>query len=184
MRGGKTMQWISIILIGIAASIDNLVISVSHGIKSNQIPFTVNLIISIISAGCAFISITAGGFLSTYLSQSTANLVGGFLIICLGLWIIITSKDKLPSPAKDIGWKESIFLGIVLGINCLTIGFGAGITGITPLIASLSIGLFSILSISIGVLIGNKIGDTLFGKYSNNIAGLLLIIIGAYEMFI
>lgn len=178
------MQWITILLISIAANIDNLGISVSYGLKANRIPFTTNIIIAVISAICTFISISAGQFLSNYLSNSTANFVGGFLIVCLGLWIISTSKNKLPSKIKDIGWNESILLGGLLGLNCLTIGFGAGITGIPPLYASLSIGLFSIISISIGVSIGNKIGNTLFGKYSNSFAGLLLIIIGIYEMFI
>ncbi|WP_210468359.1 manganese efflux pump [Sporosarcina sp. 6E9] len=178
------MEWLTILLISIAANIDNLGISVSYGLKANRIPFTTNIIIAIISAICTFISITAGQLLSNYLSNSTANFVGGFLIVCLGLWIIITSKNKVPSRVINIGWKESIFLGSLLGLNCLTIGFGAGITGIPPLYASLSIGLFSIISISIGITIGNKIGNTLFGKYSNSFAGSLLIFIGFYEIFI
>ncbi|MBO1913682.1 manganese efflux pump, partial [Microvirga sp. 3-52] len=102
------MEWLTILLISIAANIDNLGISVSYGLKANRIPFTTNIIIAIISAICTFISITAGQLLSNYLSNSTANFVGGFLIVCLGLWIIITSKNKVPSRVINIGWKESI----------------------------------------------------------------------------
>lgn len=193
------MQWLTILLIGVAANIDNLVISVSYGLKLNRIPLLYNLVISLTSIVFAFISITAGSYLSNYFSQSIANYIGGSLIIGLGVWFIITSpafvknnsiqiEETHPAflsidKANKITLKESFFLGFVLALNCLTIGFGAGITGVSPLFTSISIGVFSLISISIGVMLGNKIGNTLFGNYSNGIAGLLLIIIGIYEIF-
>ena len=194
------MQWLTILLIGIAANIDNLGISVSYGLKSIKVPFLYNVIISIISMICAFFSIAVGSFLSNYLSQSIANFAGGSLIIGLGVWFIITSplftkndvtRTEITRPVlsnldktKTITLKESFFLGFVLSLNCLTIGFGAGITGVPSLFTSISIGVFSLISISIGVMLGNKIGNTIFGNYSNSIAGLLLIVIGIYEIFI
>ena len=57
------MQWVSILLIGIAANIDNLAISVSYGLKLKRIPFLYNFIISLISIVFAFFSISAGSFL-------------------------------------------------------------------------------------------------------------------------
>ena len=195
------MQWLTILLIGVAANIDNLGISVSYGLKSNKIPLFSNLVIAFISMICAFISITTGSFLSQYFSQSIANYIGGSLIIGLGVWFIITSPAFITKnsnrnetsyssftpkldKAKAITWKESILLGFVLAINCLTIGFGAGITGVSPVFTSISIGVFSVISISLGVMVGNKIGNTFFGRYSNGIAGLLLILIGIYEIII
>ncbi|MEK5069142.1 manganese efflux pump MntP [Sporosarcina sp. FSL K6-1508] len=193
------MQWLTILLIGVAANIDNLVISVSYGLKFNKIPLLYNILISLTSIIFAFISITAGSYLSNYFSQSFANYMGGSLIIGLGVWFIITSPlfDRNKSnritdtrsvfvslnKAKKITLRESIFLGFVLALNCLTIGFGAGITGVSPLFTSISIGIFSVISIALGVMLGNRIGNTLFGQYSNSIAGLLLIVIGIYEMF-
>jgi len=149
----------------------------------------------------AFIAIVVGSFLSYYLTLSIANFAGGFLIFCLGVRFFISSPTPIKSgsicedvtwlhalsdldKAKEITWKESILLGLVLAVNCFTIGFGAGITGVSPLPTAISIGIFSIISISVGVKLGYKIGSTLFGKYANHIAGLLLIIIGLYEMFI
>lgn len=190
------MQWFTILLIGIAANIDNLGISVSYGLKSIRIPTSSNLLIAFISIICAFISISAGSLFSNYFPHSIANFTGGFLIICLGLKFmsatptIITNNSKEFSTLSklekinDITYKESLFLGFLLAINCITIGFSVGITGVPAFYTSISIGIFSIVSISLGVLIGNKISNTLFGKYSNNIAGLLLIMIGIYEIFI
>ncbi|MBO0587701.1 manganese efflux pump [Sporosarcina sp. E16_8] len=194
------MQWVSILLIGIAANIDNLVISVSYGLKLKRIPFLYNFIISLISIAFAFFSISVGSYLSNYFSQSMANFTGGFLITALGIWFIAPSPDfiinkSIQTEGTDpeclrldqtmkITLKESTFLGFLLALNCLTIGFGAGITGFSPFFTSISIGVFSLISISLGFKVGNNIGNTLFGKYSTNIAGLLLIVIGIYEMFI
>ena len=193
------MQWLTILIIGIAANLDNLGISVSYGIKSQRIPLLSNILIALVSALFAFIAMTAGSLLSSYFPIIIANTIGGILIICLGIWCIVTSptltkkqaiqdeKTRIPglptfNQVKSIGFKESFFLGLILAINCLTIGFSAGMTGVSSLSTSISIGIFSIISISLGVKLGNKVGNTPFGKYSNEIAGLLLISIGIIEI--
>ncbi|MFD1204795.1 manganese efflux pump MntP family protein [Sporosarcina contaminans] len=185
------MQLLSIILIGIAANLDNLGISVAYGLKSNRIPIIYNSIISLISMLCAFVSIQLGNFLSHYLTNSAANMIGGILLIGLGVSLIIASlrtlKKEQPqsiAEVKDITLKESILLGFILSFNCLTIGFSAGITGVSALFASISIGIFSFLSVLIGTWIGYRIGNSLFGKYTDIFAGALLIFIGVYEIFI
>lgn len=195
------MQWLTIVLIGIAANIDNLGISVSYGLKSNRIPFINNILIAVISVICAYISIAIGGSLSQYFSQSVARFIGGSILIGLGIWVVATSSNSGTSgsnqkketsslsfsqktvSSQDINLKESILLGFVLAINCLTIGFGAGIAGVSPLFTALSIGVFSVLSIYIGVLVGTKIGNSLFGNFANGIGGILLVLIGLFEMF-
>jgi len=195
------MQWLTILLIGVAANIDNLGIGFSFGLKLKRIPFLQNLLIGIISMLLAYISMAAGSLFSNYFSQAIANIAGGSLILALGLWIIFSSLPLIKNNAhfqktawltrlpkldktKNTTWKETVFLGFVLGINCLAIGFGAGFTGVSPLLASISIGAFSIISISFGVLLGNSIGNTLIGRYSTIFSGLLLIIIGIYEIII
>ena len=74
-------------------NIHNLAISVSYGLKLKRIPFLYNFVISLISIVFAFVSISAGSFLSHYFSQSIANFTGGFLITALGIWFIITISN-------------------------------------------------------------------------------------------
>ncbi|ULT54485.1 sporulation membrane protein YtaF [Neobacillus drentensis] len=201
------MHLASILLIGIASNLDNLGISVSYGLKSTRIPFISNLIIGIVSMLCAYLSIIAGRLISAFISIQIANLLGGFIIICIGIKCIMDSffeqkamsEIKLDSNYtqvithpdladvngdKVISLKESIFLGFALAINCLAMGLGAGITGVSPVLATISIGLFSVLSIWFGLKLGNKICGKNIGKYSNMVAGLMLLMIGVYEMFV
>jgi putative sporulation protein YtaF len=201
------MHLLSVLLIGIASNLDNLGISVSYGLRSTRIPFISNLIIGIVSMLCAYLSIIAGRFISAFISIQIANVVGGLIIICIGIKCIVdsffekkaTSEVKIDSnysqvithpnladvnDDKVISLKESIFLGFALAINCLAMGLGAGITGVSPALTTFSIGLFSVISIWCGLKLGNKISGKNIGKYSNIVAGFLLIMIGVYEMIV
>ncbi|CAM3228241.1 manganese efflux pump [Filibacter tadaridae] len=183
------MHLLTIIFIGVAANIDNLGISVAYGLRSNRIPFLYNLIISLISMGCAYFAITAGSLLSEYLTVFVANFIGGVLLVGLGIWIVLKVNTLPANLSKGkkvvtINWKESIVLGFILSLNCLTIGFGAGITGLPPLSTALVVGVFSFISILLGVRLGHKVGSTWFGKQAERIGGILLILIGIYEIFI
>lgn len=201
------MHWLTILLIGVAANLDNLGISVSYGLKSIRIPFVSNFVIATISMICAYIPITAGEFISQFISVTVANYIGGLLIIFLGGKCIVESfypqtteevvrvdstftkvisQPELADTNDDqvISVKESILLGLALAMNCLAMGLGAGFTGASPLLTTLSIGVFSLLTISVGIGIGSKISDNRVGKYSNIIAGIMLILIGAYEILV
>ncbi|MEH7331785.1 sporulation membrane protein YtaF [Neobacillus drentensis] len=201
------MHYLSILFIGIAANLDNLGISVSYGLRSTRIPLVSNLIIAIVSMICAYLSIIAGKFISQFISIGLANFAGGLIIIGIGIKCIVDSFSVHESPRevkadsnyshvithpdsadvnhdKMISVKESIFLGFALAINCLVMGLGAGITGVSPVLTTLSIGLFSVVSIWSGIKLGNKICGMSIGKYSNIVSGILLIIIGVYEMIV
>lgn len=96
---------------------------------------------------------------------------------------VITHPDLADiNEDKVITFKEAILLGLALALNCLAMGLGAGFTGISPYLATISIGVFSLLSISVGIMFGTKITGNRIGQYSNIISGLLLIMIGIYEI--
>lgn len=200
------MHWFSILGIGLAANLDNLGIGISFGTRSTRVPFISNLIIAVLSMIASYISITLGGVISHYVPSDFANWGGGALIIIIGLLAIkadlknssklelqneniITSLLHSPNKAdidgnKIISWKESLTLGIALALNCVVGGFGAGVTGLSPLMTTISIGLFSLLTIYIGVRAGQQIARTWLGKRSNILGGILLVCIGLYEIFV
>lgn len=202
------MHWLTILFVGIAANLDNLGIGVSYSLKLTRIPFLSNLLIAIVSMIAAYFSIAAGAFISHYVSLNIANFAGGFLLIFLGIksvteclkqekeisHVAVHSNSNLSKVIREpdsldlnndkvISWKESCLLGSALAINCLAIGLGAGITGVSPVFATLSIGLFSIITIAFGALVGNQLCGTRIGKYSNIAAGIILVLIGVYEIF-
>ena len=82
-----------------------------------------------------------------------------------------------------ISTKEAMALGLTLSLNCIATGIGAGLTGLAPLPLSMSVFLFSIVTISSGYWTGWKTASNRFERWSQALAGLLLVLIGIYELF-
>jgi putative sporulation protein YtaF len=83
-----------------------------------------------------------------------------------------------------ISIKESILLGIALAVNCLATGLGAGMTGVSVIGMTASIMLFSLITIFLGTTIGKRCFSGVLGDKATVLAGVLLIVIGIYEIFI
>lgn len=193
------MHWLTILFIGIASNLDNLGVGVSLGMRTMKIPQLSNFIIALISMAATYITLSLGKYVAHQIPYFYANLIGGLLITFIGIWTFWTStknnthsmSDILQNPDRVdvdqnsfISWKESIPLGLALSLNALTNGFGAGISGISTTWTTISVGLFSFITVDLGIRAGYKISQTWIGKYANQISGLLLIVIGIYEIFI
>lgn len=63
-------------------------------------------------------------------------------------------------------------------------GIIASTTGINILFSLICTFIFSILLLSVGVIIGNKIIGKFIGKFSNFLSGILLIILGVIELLV
>lgn len=83
----------------------------------------------------------------------------------------------------DISIKEALLLGIALAINCLGTGIGAGMTGVFVWSLSISVMVFSFISISLGVYAGRKYASQHLGDRATVLAGLVLFLVGLYEIF-
>lgn len=82
-----------------------------------------------------------------------------------------------------IDLKEGVILGLALLLNNLPIGLVAGLLGLNPLLITVSVISLSILTIWVGISTGYCLGTHWVGRLSGPISGLILIIIGAYEIW-
>lgn len=186
------MHWVSIIFIGLASNIDNLGIGVAFGTRSTRIPILANLFIAILGMAATYSSITIGHLISGFMNPQYADVIGGLIIMAIGARSMIqginsAKRSSLPVPdghMKEIALKESIPLGFALSINCFSTGIGAGVSGVPPILTAISVGIFSVLSIIIGMRIGHQVAKTWLAKYSTLISGLILIAIGLYEIIV
>lgn len=76
---------------------------------------------------------------------------------------------------------EALFLGLALALDALGAGLGAGLTGFPTLIVAIVIGIVSLLFVSSGVLIGEKIGD-IIPKYFEVLPGFIIIFLGLVKL--
>ncbi|MFC7392852.1 manganese efflux pump [Scopulibacillus cellulosilyticus] len=199
------MYWLTIVLLGVAANLDNLGIAISYGMKNVKIPYLSNLIMSIVAIILAGISLIAGEIITKFVSQDITNALGGGLLIIIGgftIWSIIHDSTKknseqinssfikiLGNPDQGdlnedrvISNIEAVLIGIALSMNAMSVSFSSSLTSIHSFFFLFIIGLFSFISIEMGQRIGKKAYQSVIGPYSQLIAGLVLIGIGIYEM--
>jgi len=81
-----------------------------------------------------------------------------------------------------ISLREASVLGLSLSLNCVATGIGAGMTGLSPVPVALSVFLFSLVTISAGYLAGWKTFSQRFERLAQVLSGLLLVLIGIYEL--
>ncbi|HVJ48480.1 sporulation membrane protein YtaF [Desulfitobacterium sp.] len=82
-----------------------------------------------------------------------------------------------------ISAKESMALGLTLSLNCIATGVGAGLTGMSPLSVALFVFFFSMVTISAGYWTGWRTASNRLERWAQGVSGVLLIVIGIYEIF-
>ncbi len=201
---------LSIFLLCLAPNLDNMVIGLAYGARKISVPFKSNFAIALFSGIATLFSSFLGSILADYFPSYFGNIIGGSIVSAMGLYTIISylhNKKKTHSEHQngnqyigelravmddpgladrdysgDISLKESILLGVALAVNCLGTGFGAGMTGVNIAVLSTAVVLFSLLTISLGAVIGRRWAAKFLGDQATVISGLLLIAVGAYQI--
>ncbi|MCH5585600.1 sporulation membrane protein YtaF [Shimazuella sp. AN120528] len=201
------MEWLTIMLIGVAANLDNLGVGVAYGVQSTKIPIKSNIIIAMIGAMITYFSVTVGSLIGAYIDPNLAHIGGGIILFALGAWTIwndwqrIMKSNKkteqgnylqqiLDNPEradtdnnKVISSTESFLLGLALSLNCFGVGIGGGITGVSPTWSGLVVGCMSFCTMMIGVRMGFSLSYSWLNKFASSIAGILLLGMGLWEIF-
>jgi putative sporulation protein YtaF len=80
--------------------------------------------------------------------------------------------------------KEAFLLGMALSLNNLAGGIGGGMAGLNPELTSMLVFITSLIFFIFGIRIGSKYFSEWLGNRATLIAGLSLMAIGIYELFI
>lgn len=206
------MYFLSIFLLCLAPNLDNMAIGLAYGVRKINVPFKSNFAIALFSGFATLISSFFGNLLANYIPNYIGNVIGGSIVCIMGIYTIISylhNKRMLKKPNEngkqyldnlkavmddpsiadrdysgDISLKESILLGIALAVNCLGTGFGAGMTGVNVLVLTVAVIIFSLITISFGAFVGKRYAARLLGDRSTIISGILLLVVGVYQILI
>lgn len=206
------MKWLIILAFTFSSSIDNLGVGLSYGVRKINVAFGKNLLIAIICFLMSMGGITFGVWLSTILPGMLPVIIGALLLFIIGIRIILLAKPQnemdsnnemqpknvqviLRNPEEahfkksgEIGWGESVLLGVALSANALTNGVGAGLLGLSPLIISITAAIGSFITVWMGVKLGSKVADVrvgtfTVGQFGTIISGVILLIIAFLAFF-
>ncbi len=186
--------WLSAVLIAAVSNLDNLGVGTAFGMRDTPVSALANVIIAAVTMAATAIAMTFGRALSQLIAPSIGSALGSAIIIAVGAWTVITwirtvrSPSRSPIPAGEpptnvlrrntISPHEALALGVVLSLNNLGAGVGAGVAGVPALATTLLAGTFSLLAVGGGSRIGWSVGRSVFGRSGPLIAGLALLAVG------
>ena len=104
------LHLLSILLLAVSSSLDNLGTGVSYGLRNICIPLSLNLVIAIFNSSGTFFSMLFGKAISGVLRPNSASLLGALLLIAIGIRIFIAGvRKKAPQIAfaPDL-WKKHL----------------------------------------------------------------------------
>jgi putative sporulation protein YtaF len=204
------MDWLFLIGLTIASSIDNLAVAVSYGLRGIRIPVTFNLLIAAICFAFSEAGVLVGGWTAELLPGTLPDLVGAAVLFALGARILLLALSVHPRPGGEpgttagkglvqkaerllsasvdrIGWPEAVVLGIALSANALTNALGAGLIGLSAFAISAAAASGSFVTVALGVALGRrsaqmKIGAFDLGRYGTVLSALILLTIAVTKM--
>ena len=188
-------------MLAISLSIDALGVGLSYGLRGISTPFFTKCILLLESMLFMAVFLFVGNHLILFFSPHTANLIGILLLLGMGIWLCYQSFQKkensssmelLRNPSycdKDhsshIDAKEGLSLGLILSIDSMGAGIGAGATGVSITLLPFFTALFQILFLSIGIYSGKYLKKSYTIKESiwTAFSGCILIMIALLRYF-
>lgn len=194
----------------VAVSLDGFGVGITYGLRKIKVPFHALCIIMFCSGAIVLLSMKVGRFLLAYISVDHAQLLGGFILIGLGCFVlcqIIVSKLKsvkakiqskntfddiktvLTTPEQadldqsgTISAKEALLLGTALALDAFGAGLGAALLGYSPFATTILIALTSGLFVFLGLKVGLLLSKNKCMEKLTIIPPLLLITLGILHL--
>lgn len=82
------IQLVSMVVLAFAVSLDGFGVGVTYGLRKIRIPFLSVFIIACCSGLIIWLSMQAGGWLASYISETAAKLIGAVILIAIGCWAL------------------------------------------------------------------------------------------------
>lgn len=104
MRGGTKELFAhvaSLLVLAFAVSLDGFGVGVTYGLRRIRIPLLSVLIIACCSGLIIYLSMQVGGWLTGFLSEFVARLIGACVLILIGGWALLQVKRGKQSDEAD-----------------------------------------------------------------------------------
>lgn len=178
----RLMNFLSSLLIAISLGMDCFAVSLCAGTANHQnnwrYRFRIAFHFGLFQGGMTYL----GWLVGTTIAQFVANF-DHWIAFALLTWISIRmiregfDPNQEVCPTNPSRGMTLIMLSIATSIDALAVGLSLAVLQTNILLASLLIGIVSVLLSLIGLAIGNRLG-CLFGKRMEIIGGLTLGVIG------
>ena len=132
-----------------------------------------------VTTAVTFLSLELGALGASFLPAGLAEKLGGLALAGLGLWYLLDALRGKNDPPQEAtrGW---LALSAALAVNNAGVGVAAGVTGLSPLVASGCNFAMTLLSLWLGRLLGRRLNR--WSRLALPLSGLLLVGLGAWQL--
>ena len=211
-KGWCSLELLTILLLAAAVSFDSLAIGMTYGMAKIVIPILPRIMLSAISFVTILSAMFIGDLLIINMTPKGAELFGGGILVLLGLYSLWRTYQQSDQPVelpqepvqevsvitvmrvfKDpleadydrsmtISLFESVFLGLALAFDSFAAGIGASVLNFPRLFTSGAVMAFSLVFLSLGLLLGAKIDAAVKGAFLKWIPGAIIVLIGLIKI--
>lgn len=177
-----------IIILAVSLSLDALAVGISYGIRRIRIPLFPKIVICFFSMAYSGASLALGSTISRFLPHAISKYAGVGILGAMGIWVIIQAllngHENKKNPFEGdldgsgvIDPAEALLLGFALSIDAIGVGIGSGMAGMRSLLIPAAVGVFQLVFLYSGSLIGGKFAvSTILGRKTLSLLpGLLLL---------
>ncbi|OCG17244.1 hypothetical protein A9G29_01745 [Gilliamella sp. Fer2-1] len=186
------MSFWAILLLALAMSTDAFAVAVCRGVSLKSTPFLgalkVGILFGVVEAITPILGWLVGYIALKYIEQWDHWVVFTVMLF-LGMNMIYNSFKKTGEDCledRETSSKKSflmlIFTAISTSIDAFAVGIGLALASVNIYWAATMIGIATCLMVTIGLLLGNKLG-CLIGKRAEFLGGLALIMIGTITLY-
>ncbi|RPF54097.1 manganese efflux pump MntP family protein [Aquisalibacillus elongatus] len=168
---------ISVILLSIAVGMDAFSVSLSVGLMQVRLRFVAFfiLMVGLFHILMPLAGVTLGHLLSHKLGV-IAQVVGGWILIIIGAQMIFSMLLE-KEMVRNMRVAGFLILAFTVSLDSFSVGLSLGMFGLHQVAIILLFGMTSMLMASLGIIFA-KSGQTIFGRYSEALGGLVLIVLG------
>jgi putative sporulation protein YtaF len=201
------VRWFAILGIALANNLDNLGVGIAFGVARIRLGPLINLWISLLTFVMTGVAVLFGNHLGSLLALPWGHALSAALLCGMGIWMLLASprpdepvrpsdggghvslRQILSDPtradqnrSRDIDAREATLLAVAVSLNNLGGGVGAGLAHLSALWTALSSAVVSFLVVWLGAWAGDRLGGARLGKQAQTIAGLLLVLVGLWQL--
>ena len=165
------------LIFALACNLDTVLAAVGQGAGGGRLGLWEVLTVASVTTAVTFLSLTLGSLGAALLPRGLAERLGGLALIALGLWYLLDAlrgKDSGPG-GPDRGWMA---LSAALAVNNAGVGVAAGVTGLSPVLASGCNFVVTILALLLGGQLGKKLSR--WSALALPVSGAMLAALGLW----
>lgn len=175
------MEIWGVLLISLISAVDGFFVGLSFGFQKTRMRWTQLALLSVWNLPMAFLALLGARLVGQWLSDQTANLAGGVIMVCAGLlslWESLHSKEE-QEPRES---KRLIMVGVALAADGCAAAFSLGLWNAIPLLIPFLFAASQLVLVWAGNRLGLRGSQKLSGKPTQLLPAFILVLIGVLKL--